>query len=361
MRSMVWNWWLSVAQTRLEPPYLVLVVMTRWHQDDLLGRLLSTDHEGDPSDWEVLSLPAVAEADDPMGRERGEPLISPIIDETPEQAVERWNNTKKNVGTYVFSAMYQQKPAPEQGAIFNSGWWRFWTWNPANVQSDGKVVLLDPASLTGGHWIDSWDCSFKGLTDSDFVVGQRWVRYLANRYLVWSQRGRWSFTQCLAKMRVWGRTDDPVLSPYGNHVHERIVEDTANGPAIIETLREEIPGLIPIGKKFSKEAYARAITPECESGNVFLPHPSDPGNEWVKDLISELTDFPHGADDDQVDTLSQSLARLRTPGDGRISVPGQLASAKPALGITRDLAGAARSDSARRRSPGLIRPRIPGR
>src|SRR6478609_339377 len=76
-RQSLWDWWLSVALTRLEPPYLVMVVMTRWHEDDFIGRLLSNDHEGDPRQWERISLPAIADKeDDPLGREAGEPLFS---------------------------------------------------------------------------------------------------------------------------------------------------------------------------------------------------------------------------------------------------------------------------------------------
>src|SRR5699024_170687 len=76
-REALWNWWLSVAQTRLEPPYLVLVVMTRWHEDDFVGRLLSREHEGNPQDWQRIVLPALAGEDDPIEREPGDPLFSP--------------------------------------------------------------------------------------------------------------------------------------------------------------------------------------------------------------------------------------------------------------------------------------------
>src|SRR5699024_1225666 len=76
MRTNVWEWWLSVAQTRLEPPYLVIVVMTRWHEDDLVGRLLSPDYPGDPASWEVVSLPALATSpNDALGRGKDEPLL----------------------------------------------------------------------------------------------------------------------------------------------------------------------------------------------------------------------------------------------------------------------------------------------
>ena len=98
MRQSLWDWWLSVAQTRLEQPFLVLAVATRWHEADLIGRLLSREYEGDPAEWETISLPALAEAGDPLGRSAGEPLLSPLSDETPEQAVARWESVRRAVG-----------------------------------------------------------------------------------------------------------------------------------------------------------------------------------------------------------------------------------------------------------------------
>lgn len=350
-RQALWDWWLSVAFNRLEPPYLVIVVMTRWHEDDFIGRLFSPDYEGDPRAWERISLPAVADQpDDVLGRALGEPMLSPLQAEDPEQALARWADVRRSVGTYVWSAMYQQRPAPAKGAIFDSSWWRFWTMDPAKATQDGRVVHLDPSSLTGGRWLDSWDAAFKGGESSagsggSWVVGQRWVRYQANRYLIAQKRGRWSFTQTIAQMKLWARTEDPVHSPCGHLVHQRLIEERANGAAIIDVLKEKISGLKPINPTISKEARARAVTPECESGNVYLPHPSDPGNDWVQDFLSELRNFPHDAADDQVDGLTQALSELRDPGRGLISVPGRLGQTRQ----PRNIAAAARSDLGRHR------------
>lgn len=297
---------------------------TRWHESDFVGRLLSTEYEGDPSQWEVISLPALAEQGDVLGRGLGEPLLSPLSNEDRSEALARIEDIQRSVGTYTFSSMYQQRPAPAQGAIFNSGWWRFWTMDPQKATEDGRVVYLDPSSLTYGKWLDSWDASFKS-PESDtgsWVVGQRWVRHHANRYLIAQKRGRWSFTQTIAQMLQWADPADPIHSPCGHLVHERLIEERANGAAIIDVLKEKISGLIPVNPVISKEARARAVTPECESGNVYLPHPSDPGNEWMSNFLSEMRNFPHDVADDQVDSLTQALAGLRVPGRGLITVPG---------------------------------------
>jgi predicted phage terminase large subunit-like protein len=351
MRQNLWDWWLSVALTRLEPPYLVIVVMTRWHEDDFVGRLLSPEHEGDPRQWEKISLPALAEKDDVLGRSEGQPLLSPIFEETPTKAVERWEDVRRSVGTYTFSAMYQQRPAPAKGAIFDSGWWRFWTMNPDLTTEDGRVVYLDPSALTGGTWLDSWDCAFKSThpDTGGWVVGQRWVRSVANRYLISQQRGRWSFTQTITAMLQWAITNDPARSRCGHLVHKRIIEEAANGAAVIDTLKEQISGLTPITASIGKVARARICTPEIESGNVYLPHPSDPGNEWVTDLLSELRNFPNDTADDQVDALTQGLLGLRDAGKGGISNPNRMSQNRPQWQQPRDLARAAASDMNRRR------------
>ena len=324
---------------------------TRWHEDDFVGRLFNDDYEGDPKTWERISLPAIAEPGDSLGRAEGAPLLSPIIEESEAEALDRWADVRRSVGTYIFSSMYQQRPAPARGAIFDAGWWRYWTFDPMRATEDGRVVLLDPDRLSVGRWVDSWDCTFKStsLLTGDWTVGQRWVRESANRYLMSQQRGRWSFTQTIAAMERWSMTNDEDGSPYGSLVHDRLIEERANGAAIIDVLKERISGLKPVNPTVSKEARARAVTPEIESGNVFLPHPADPGNEWVADLLSELRNFPHDAHDDQVDTLTQALAFLRDSGRGQVTVPGRMAQGRPQWQVPRDLARTALTDLSRRR------------
>lgn len=322
-RERLWNWWLQVAYPRLEKPFLVMVVMTRWHEDDMIGRIFSTDYEGNPKLWERISLPALAEEGDVLGRSEGQPLYSPLVEySSEEEARNHWLDLKEAVGSYTFASQYQQRPAPAKGAIFDSSWWRFWTSDPGKATEDGRIVYLDPDVISrnsGVRWLDSWDATFKGAETSDWVVGQRWVKHGANRYLIAQQRGKWSFTETVARMRRWAEAS----SPYGQYVHERLIEDKANGPAIIDTLKDTISGIKPISPRTSKEGRARAVTPEIESGNVYLPYPGDSGNEWVNDLLSELRNFPHDVHDDQVDSLTQALLELREAGSARLTVPGR--------------------------------------
>lgn len=325
-REALREWWRTTARTRIEPPSLVIVIGTRWHEDDFTGWVSTT---GDP--FEDIVFPAIATEGDVLGRSPGDPLYSPFIDETREEALARWKSVETSVGSYSWSALYQQSPSPAKGLIFHTDNWRYWTTDPAHlsrsldgskVDPNGKTILLDPNELVGGTWLDSWDLTFKGAKSSDYVVGQRWVRRGIDRYLIAQQRGQWGFTDQIAKIKNWAKKDNHELSPYGQHVHKIIIEDSANGPAVVSTLQDEIAGIKPIRVKGSKEERARAITPEIESGNVYFPHPSMPGYEWVQLLIDECRNFPTGKNDDQVDALSQALLELRTPGRGGIAMPG---------------------------------------
>ena len=327
-REYLWDWWKSNAYTRLEEPYLVVVIGTRWHEDDIIGRLLSAEYEGSPEDWEVVKFPAIAEADDVLGREPGDPLYSPILEETREEALARWDRLRRTVGTYTWSALYQQAPSPSKGAIFDTDWWRFWTKNEAlasrdddgNLDPNGRVVYLDPDShLRTARWLDSWDMAFKATSDSDYVVGQRWAQLGALKYLLFQQRARLTFTATLARVLDWA--DPNGSTPWARYVHERVVEDKANGTAIIDMLKEKVSGIVPENPSESKEARARAVTPDWEAGNIIIPLPSDPGNEWVVDLLSEFREFPTGVHDDQVDAGTQAIKKMRTPQAGSVNTP----------------------------------------
>lgn len=331
-RDALWNWWLADASTRNNGPWLVVFIGTRWHDDDIIGRLTSDEYEGDPAQWENIVFPAIAEDADVLGRHPGEPLLSPLMEETREQALERWASVKASVGTYTWNALYQQRPSPSKGLIFDSDWWRYWTRNPAHasrledgsLDPNGKVILLDPdVDLANATWLDSWDMAFKATTASDYVVAQRWAHRGADRLLMYQERARRTFTQTLQRMKEWCDHSNPS-TPWPHRVHTRLVEDKANGTAVLNTLQETVPGLIPVNPTESKEARARAVTPDVESGHVLLPFPGDPGNEWVGDYLSEFREFPTGKHDDQVDGTTQALSRMRAPQRGGLTEPGKV-------------------------------------
>lgn len=277
IRDKVWEWYQSTLYTRLEPDGVIIIVMTRWHEDDLVGRLLNPEF-GEVEDWEVINLPAIAEENDPLGRKVGEPLWK-----------ERYNNKeleriKNTVGSYWWNALYQQRPSPPEGAIVHREWWQYYNVLPNRFD----------------EVIQSWDASFKETKDGSYVVGQVWGRLGADKYLIDQVRARIDFTDTIRAIKNMA-----IKYPQAKL---KLVEDKANGPAIISTLRKEISGIVPIDPQGSKEARAYSVSPDIEAGNVYLPSPSLA--PWIRDYVEEWAAFPHGKNDDQVDATTQALDRL---------------------------------------------------
>lgn len=276
MRDKVWSEWESTLSTRLHNGGSVIVIMTRWHEDDLIGRLL----ERSPHNWERLRLPAIAEdEDDLLGREPGKALC-------PELGYdEEWAALKKReVGSTVWASLYQQRPAPSEGAIFNRNWWKFYKQAPARFD----------------EIIQSWDMTFKDSAGSDYVVAQVWGRVKADKYLLDQVRARMDFPATLQAFRS--------LTSKWPKAKTKLVEDKANGSAVIATLKREISGIIPVNPEGGKVVRAQAVTPDVEAGNVYLPDPNIA--PWIHDYIEEFAAFPNGKHDDQVDSTTQALNRI---------------------------------------------------
>ncbi|WP_088005616.1 phage terminase large subunit [Indiicoccus explosivorum] len=293
IRDKVWDEWESTLSTRLHKGASVIVIMTRWHEDDLIGRLL----ERSPRDWKRIRMPAISEdKDDLLGREIGEPLCAELGFD------EQWAEEKKSeVGSRTWSALYQQRPSPAGGAIFQRQWWRFYVPDEPTrsrlANPEGVVVL--PRIIE--KQIQSWDCTFKDSKTSDFVVGQVWGSRDAAFYLLDQFRNRMNLPETMKAIRNMTAKWPEAKAKY--------IEDKANGPAVIQMLEKEITGLIPVNPEGGKEARANAVAPLMEAGNVYLPHPSIA--PWVNDLIEEFTSFPNGKNDDQVDSGTQALIKLQ--------------------------------------------------
>jgi len=278
VREKLWEWYTSTLYTRLEKDGAILLTMTRWHEDDLAGRLLrlaETDAAADQ--WEVLTFPATAEAvRHPEDVRRVGQALWP-----EKYSLERLAGIKTALGSYDWGALYQQHPSPAEGGLFKREHWKYWRELPPKLTD----------------WMQSWDCAFKATSSSDYVVGQVWARDGANRYLIDQVRRRMTFTETLQAIR-----DMTKLYP---QTHHKLVEDKANGSAVIDTLRREIPGIVAVEPRGGKEVRAQAVTAQIEAGNVFLPQNAP----WLGDFIEECAAFPNGAHDDQVDAMTQYLAR----------------------------------------------------
>lgn len=284
-RAAVWNTYLGSVRTRLAPGASIFVVHTRWHEKDLTGMLTAQDAEGIGEGWEVVRLPAIAEEheewdlgnDEIWVREPGDALW-------PERyPIEYLEATRATLGPYLFAALYQQRPAPAEGNLVSRDWFsRRWT------------VLPDRFD----EWLASIDCAFKDASDSDFVVIQVWARLGADRYLIHEVHARLSFTEtCRAVENV------AAMFP---KVRKILVEDKANGPAVVNAMKSKIAGLVERNPRGSKESRLVGCQGEMEAGNVVLP--SQEAVEWnVAEFIEELCTFPSASHDDRVDACTQAL------------------------------------------------------
>lgn len=278
IRDKIYDWYTSTARTRVSPGGGIIVMATRWHIDDLVGRLLQVGQDNpNASPWRVINYPAIAEHDEPH-RKEGEAL------HPARYTLAMLEEIRAEVGERDWASMYQQRPLPAGGGIFKLDWVQFYETLPDYWD---KIVL-------------SWDMTFKDNRNNDFVVGSCWGRRGSSIYLIDQIRGRWDFV-----------TTKHMFIDFSNKhakVVRKLIEDKANGPAIISSLKDSVPGIIAINPKESKESRASAVATVWEAHNVYLPSPRLA--PWVNSFIDELVTFPAGVHDDQVDAMSQAISDL---------------------------------------------------
>lgn len=281
IREKVWAWFQSAAYTRLEPGGGIIVVLTRWHEDDLAGRLLKQAREGGEA-WLHIDFPAICEVEeDALGRKRGDALWPERFDR------DRLLHLQRNLDQWIWSALYQQRPSPGDGAIWLASWWKHYDLPPLPVDVTDSVV--------------SWDMTFKKTVSGSFVVGQAWKMAHGRAHLIDQVRGRWEFAEAALQVELFAAKHPDIAM--------KLVESAANGPAITSHLEGKVPGmvLVPTGGD-SKEGRARAVSPYIMAGNVWLPQLH--AVPWMPDFLDEATSFPLSATNDQVDAASQALHYL---------------------------------------------------
>ena len=275
-RDHLWSWFRSDLITRLKPGGRILLVMTRWHPDDLGGRIIETGER-----WRTLRLPALAELNDPLGRMPGEALW-------PEwENAEAIARKRALMDERSFAALFQQDPRTRTGRLFLSG----------------RIPIVDDPVTTAA--VRAWDLAATAPTagrDPDFTVGLKLARDGAGQFVV------------LDVVRLRG----------GPHEVENAILQTANadGPAVtiglpqdpgqagraqIRYLTSHLAGyrVVATPETGSKETRAMPAASQANAGNLSLRRAP-----WNRSLLEELQDFPNGAKDDQADALSRAFALL---------------------------------------------------
>jgi predicted phage terminase large subunit-like protein len=290
-RETAWDWWESNGSTRLSSRGRTVLMMTRWNEADLAGRLLA--NEGD--DWRVVRIPAIAEDDDPLGRQPGEELAS-----VQQRKPGYFLHLKATRSIYVWLSIYMQTPTAAQGNIFRKLWWRYW--HPAPDVGMGQRLSL------GGRVVrlaDCWrfatmDLANSTRTSADFTVVSAWAATLDGD-LVLLDRNRARIGEAghfgLARPLVERFKLDTVF-----------VEESQFGTTLV---REATSAGVPVSPlRADKDKLTRALPASawCKAGRIWLPQAQWVGEEWVPEHAS----FPGAAHDDQVDTTSYAVRVLVT-------------------------------------------------
>lgn len=283
MREKVWGWFLSTAYTRLSPTGVVIVIATRWHEDDLIGRIIKDMNEGGER-YDVINFPAIAEQSEPpfptgLGRRRGEALWSRF-------PLEKLLQIKRQVREVLWNALYQGHPQPLEGGMFKRDNWRVCNTHPRLIQE-----------------VRFWDCAateaIQGKNDPDYVVGVRGGKGIdGNYYITNVVRFRGDPGAVHNRITATIRLD-------GHQVRQVLEQEPASQSKIyMMLLMRELAAYSVRGQKPEENKQMRAETYAGKQENHFI-YLYNPGNApWIHDFVDEHAVFPSGLHDDQVDAGS---------------------------------------------------------
>lgn len=287
-RDRIWSWYQTVGYTRLSPGGSIVLIQTRWHEDDLTGRLIEEQARGGDQ-WEILELPAILDT--------GEALWP---DRYPLDVLHQY---KRVMTPRYWSALYQQRPAPDEGAFFKRDWFRWYDDEPKHLRVYGAsdyavtdnggdytahvVVGIDPEDNV--YVLDVW----RGQTTSD----------------VWVQ----SFIDIVREKKplLWAEEQGQIIKSIGPFIDKRMREER------VFCRREQVTSAS------DKPTRSRSIQARASMGRVYLPSKAP----WLADFLAELTMFPAGKHDDQVDAfgligrMMDEMIPARAPKDRKVVRP----------------------------------------
>lgn len=282
-RKAVIDWYNSVAQTRMSLDGHIIVMNTRWHEADIAGYLLDqAEKDPEATQWEVISLPMLGDVDSKYRhpkdeREQGEPLW-PEFKGGRETMLE----IRKSVGEMVWAALFQQTPRIEGGNIIKAQWIQYY-----------NALPFDLKKIPGHRITQSWDLTFKE-TGTSYVVGVVIANVGADFYVIDFWRRKADIVTTLDAIKKM-QSKYPLSSI--------LIEDKANGPAVISILKKSVSRIIPVRPTAGKDERLHTVAPLFEAGNVYLPQNAP----YTSEIINELQTFPNSTNDDIVDALSQGL------------------------------------------------------
>lgn len=300
-REQLWDAFTDDFFTRMEPGCAILITLTRWHEQDLAGAVLKSEIA---SDWRVVNLPAIAEANDPLGRQIGEALCP---DRYPIEELER----RKRLMKANFWALFQGQPRPAEGNQYQRSWFRYWTRDPKSpdlirlTKDDGRTkvvkladcrvfITVDPATSEKQQADYTVFSTWAVTPDSDLILLDRW-------------RGQESSPTILKTAFELQLTKKPTHFSVGaGGIGLPLIQNMRRGMVNEDGTR--IPGLAvrSVPDKGDKLTKATTALIRTEAGQVYFPADAP----WLPEWEDEILSFPNGSNDDQPDTLSTAAAEV---------------------------------------------------
>jgi predicted phage terminase large subunit-like protein len=271
-----YDWYTSGPRQRLQPGGSIVLVMTRWAEDDLTGRLIKAQKEPKADRWKQISFPAIMPSGDPVWPEYW--------------SFEELEKVKASLTIRNWSAQYMQEPTSEEGAIIKRDWWQVWK---------GGLPTLK-------HVIQSYDTAFSKAETADYSAITTWGIFKPFEdepeaiILLDAVRGKWDFPE----LKVVALDQYKYWEP-----ESVVIEQKATGQPLTQEFRRMGIPVIDFVPSKGKDKHTRvnACAPMFESGQVFYPE----GERFAYEVIEECAAFPHGANDDYVDSTTQAMLRYR--------------------------------------------------
>lgn len=312
------RWWPAGFRSRLMRKGRILVINTRWGEDDLSGYLLDQEKKNPKSDkWRVISIPAILDEESALRLNiaRLKLINQGILSESyPElevggtywPLVEEMESdedvlggitsdelliTKENMPSYQWESLYMQRPVAEEGNIIKRTWWKEWP--------------LDQLPPTCNYTLMSLDTAFSSKETADFSVIQRWGIFsdsktgISNLILLGSMKGRWEYPELRSKAQT----------QYNEHKPDMVlIEKKASGQSLLQDLRMANVPVMEYETDKDKISRVHASAPIFKAGRIWAPV----GRDWADEVISEMAAFPNASHDDLVDAATQVVLWMKT-------------------------------------------------
>lgn len=287
-RERAWNWYRSTFKTRFEPGAVEVICQTRWHEDDLAGRIIKDSAERGGEGTEIISFPALC-MDPEYIRDIGEALWEGRYDRAALLKIQQ------DVGSRSWNALYQQRPSPDEGTDLKKSWFRYY---------DPRTFVIPPTARVNFFF----DTAYTDKDKNDPTAGIAYVKIGADFYVL-SCLSKWvEFTEAIQFIKTFAAenfyTPRSIIR----------IEPKASGKSVVQVMKKQTSLNVTdaLSPKESKQARVRSISPTVEGGRVFLPS----GAAWVDDFLTECAAFPNAAHDDRVDCLTgmilnESAVRVR--------------------------------------------------